>query len=407
MRRTEYRCHYCAQSSSRRWNMKIHIQRRHTGKIDEQALMSQLPLPSITQTSSNARNSIPNNNYDYYQNHNTSYVHEKPPTDANHYQKHSFSFHQQDESQEQENDATSQMRATLRGIYDFMRQVIEIKNMSKQLQSPSSSFEQISRIMPAFTTPSLKPINLALKFVKHLADYLVLDTTFRNNKNVGFRGHLCNNCFQCWVDPVYSNSHDLRSLIKSKKPSLHACNPKEVTDAQNTQGIQSKRNVSENALIDLLVLTILFYLSYHNQNKIFLRTEELISQTSAGDDFYPIPEQGNDYRHPPPPPPQLQVDRTQQQIQHTSTSISIEGEEVNCNPVDIDLAKVDEHHWAYRGIKEALNEGKSSIELTASELIDFMKATKASYGMYTEKINDVPRRYFMYLSYEKNKNDNI
>jgi hypothetical protein len=388
--------------------MKIHIQRRHHGKIDEQALISQLPLSSITQTSPNARNTIPNNNNNYYLNHNTNYVHEKhSPNSANHYQKHSFSFHQEDESHEQENDTTSQMRSNLRAVYEFMRQVIEIKNMSKQLQSPYSSYEQISRVMPAFTTPSLKPINLAPKLVKHLADYLVLDITFRNNKNVGFRGHLCNSCFYCWVDPVYSNSEDLRSVIKSKKPSLHVCNPKKVADAQNTLDIQRKRNVSENALIDLLVLSILFYLSYHNQNKIYLRTEELTSPTSAGDDFYPIPEQGNNYHHPRPPP-QLHVDHTQQQKQHMSTSISIEGEEVNCNSVDIDLAKVDEHHWAHRGIKQALSEGKSSILLTASELIDFMKATKASYGTYTEKkINEMPRRYFMYLSYENNKSNNI
>ena len=83
--------------------------------------------------------------------------------------------------------------------------------------------------------PNLVNYSYALQF------YNVLTSS----KNVGFRGHMCGpNCFECWVDLVYSESEQTKSLINLRiKPSTHACNPKKVTDAhQNAEDIQSKKD---------------------------------------------------------------------------------------------------------------------------------------------------------------------
>jgi hypothetical protein len=99
-----------------------------------------------------------------------------------------------------------------------------------------------------------------------------------SNKNVGFRGHIRYNCFECWVDLVYSNGEQIKSLINSTNSSSHACNPKKVADAhQNAEDIQSKKDHIENALTDLLLFLTLICWCCFGQNKICLKTEELIT----------------------------------------------------------------------------------------------------------------------------------
>ena len=57
-------------------------------------------------------------------------------------------------------------------------------------------------------TPNLVNYNYALQFYNFLI----------SNKNVGFRGHICYNCFECWVDLLYSDSEQIKSLINSTSP---------------------------------------------------------------------------------------------------------------------------------------------------------------------------------------------
>ena len=62
--------------------------------------------------------------------------------------------------------------------------------------------------------------------------------------------------------------------------------------------------------------------------------------------------------------------------------------------------KVEEKHWAYRAINEALDDGKSSIEIDGGELIDFVRATKATFGIHVTDIGESIRHFFMYLSFK-------
>ncbi len=169
-------------------------------------------------------------------------------------------------------------------LLETIREAIEFKKMlSKQLQSFSSSSSSFLAQLPdtlgltmslfsgikTAPTPNLVNYNYALQFYNVLI----------SNKNVGFRGHICYNCFECWVDLLYDDSEQIKSLINSTNSSLHTCNPKKVADGhQNAQEIQSKKDELQNALTDLLLfLTIICWFCV-GQNKIYLKTEELTAQ---------------------------------------------------------------------------------------------------------------------------------
>jgi hypothetical protein len=56
----------------------------------------------------------------------------------------------------------------------------------------------------------------------------------------------------------------------------------------------------------------------------------------------------------------------------------------------------------YRAINEALDDGKSSIEIDSGELIDFVRTTKATFGIHVTDIGESIRHFFMYLSFKNN-----
>ena len=250
--------------------------------------------------------------------------------------------------------------------------------------------------------PNLVNYNYALQFCNVLI----------SQKDVGFRGHIGYNCFECWVDLLYSNGEQIKSLINSTNSSLHTCNPKKVADGdQNAQEIQSKKDELQNALIDLLLFLTIICWCCLGQRKIYLKTEELTappSLSSSHTDFDLLLRQNYNF------PPRVnnndsssieQELRSQQQ--HPPSSFWIEEEQAqiennNCNSIDIDLTKVEEKHWAYRAINEALDDGKSSIEIDGGELIDFVRTTKASFGIHVTDIGESIRHFFMYLSFKNN-----
>jgi hypothetical protein len=244
--------------------MKVHIQRKH-GSIGQQ------PIGSVSlSTSAEFIPSMSNFGANGIYRH-----HESSPDYVHH-----LSSKKLEESSpllpptSKEKDASDK-------LFETITEAFEIKKMlSKQLQSfssPSSSFlgqlpNTVGLTMPLFSsiktapTPNLVNYNYALQFYNILI----------SNKNVGFRGHICYNCFECWVDLLYSNSEQIKSLINSTRPSTHTCNLKKVTDAhQNAEDIQSKKDEVQNALTELLLfLTIICWCCF-GQRKIYLKTEEL------------------------------------------------------------------------------------------------------------------------------------
>jgi hypothetical protein len=342
--------------------MQIHMQRRHSDRLAQDQHRSELPYSSSAQIFSNIGSSLykNKNNYGYSKDNNSSYVHQKLQNGNNN---NSLPFQGRAQShRQQEKDSVSKVRDDIRDMYETMHQIAEIRKMSKQFQSSSTPTDQLSHIMYSFAMQESTNSNTTFEWIKdHFASLGVLDNMLRNNKNIGFRGHICNKCFYCWVDPIYSNSEDLKSLIKSPKHSSHICDPKQVADPQmNLQDMPSKKNASENALINLIITLIVIYGCYFPLNRrICLRTEELTSPLS----------------------------------------LRVQEEQINCNSINIDLDNLEKSHWAYRAINEAQSDKKSSIMLDGNEVMEFVKAAKGSYGIHSEHMDGSMRHFLMHLSF--------
>jgi hypothetical protein len=405
MRKEPYHCPHCHQVCSRHWNMKVHIQRKHGG-VGQQPIgsvsLSTTPefIPMMSNLDANGR----------YRHHEASpdYVHH-------------LSSKKLEESSPLLPPPTSKEKDASHKLFETIAEAVEIKKMlSKQLQSfssPSSSFlgqlaNTVGLTMPLFSgiktaSPNLVNYNYALQFYNILI----------SNKNVGFRGHICYNCFECWVDLLYSDSEQIKSLINSTNSSPHKCDPKKVADShQNAEDIQSKKDELQNALTDLLLCLTLICWCCFGQNKIYLKTEELIdlaplSSSPPHPAFHHLQRQNNNH-HPRVDDvggscSSVEQELRSQQQQHPPSSFWIEEERDriennNCNSIDIDLTKVEEKHWAYRAINEALDDGKSSMEIDSGELVDFVRTTKASFGVHVADIGESIRHYFMYLSFKNN-----
>jgi hypothetical protein len=376
--------------------MKVHIQRKHEGA-------GQQPIESVSHSTRAefipSMNNLGSNGIYHHHEASPDYVH-----------------HLSSKKLEESTPASKEKDASDK-LLETIAEVVEIKKMSKQLQSfssPSSSFLgqlpdtvglTMSSLFSSIRTaaPNLVHYNYALQFYNILT----------SNKNIGFRGHICYNCFECWVDLLYSNSEQqIKSLINSTNSSPHTCNLKKVTDAhQNAQEIQSKKDELQNGLTDLLVfLTIICWFCF-GQNKIYLKTEELTAPppplSSSSLAAFDLLQRQNNNHHPRVDDVggSIEQELRSQQQQHPPSSFWIEEEQEqiesnNCNSIDIDLTKVEEKHWAYREIKEALDDGKSSIEMDSGELIDFLKRARATFGIRAVDMGESIRHFFMYLSFK-------
>src|ERR1043166_3295499 len=270
MRKEPYHCPHCHQTCSRHWNMKVHIQRKH-GSVGQQPIdsvsLSTSPefIPSMSSFGANGRYRHHESSPDYIHHPSELYPDKlgestpvlplPPPTSK-------------------EKDAGDKLLETI-------GEAVEIRKISKQLQSfssPSSSFlGQLSDTLGLTMSPLGEIKTAAPNLVNY--DYaLQFCNVLTSNKNVGFRGHVCYNCFECWVDLLYSNSEQIKSLIDSTNSSPHTCNLKKVTDAhQHAEDIQSKKEELQNALTELLLFLPIVCWCCFGQRKIYLKTEELIT----------------------------------------------------------------------------------------------------------------------------------
>jgi hypothetical protein len=405
MRKEPYHCPHCHQTCSRHWNMKVHIQRKHGGvgqqPIDSVSLSTSPEfIPGMSSFGANGRYRHHESSPDYVHHPSELYpdklgestpVSRLPPPTS------------------KEKDAGDKLLETI-------GEAVEIRKISKQLQSfssPSSSFlgqlpDTLGLTMSLFSgiktaAPNLINYDYALQFYNVLI----------NNKNVGFRGHICYNCFECWVDLLYSNSEQIKSLINSTSSSPHTCNLKKVTDAhQNAEDIQSKKDELQNALTDLLLFATIICWCCLGQRKIYLKTEELTSSPSLPTPSRPafdLLQRQNNNHLPRVDDVSGSCSRIEQELrsqqQHPPSAFWIDEEQEqiesnSCNSIDIDLTKVEEKHWAYRAIKEALDDGKSSIEIDGGELMDFVRSTKATFGIHVTDRGESMRHFFMHLSFK-------
>ncbi len=135
--------------SSRKWNIQIHIQRRHDNKIVQAQLGSDpLNYPS------------------------SSYAHQKLQ-DANNssqnFYYNSLSFQALGSPKQQGNDSTSKMTDQIRDMYETMYQIAEIKKISNQFQTSFASTDQLSYIISTLSIQQSGNSNTRLEWLKDYA----------------------------------------------------------------------------------------------------------------------------------------------------------------------------------------------------------------------------------------------
>jgi hypothetical protein len=383
--------------------MKVHIQRKH-GVIGQQPIGS-VSLSTSTEFIPGMSNFGANGRYRHHHEASPDYVH--LPSEL---------YSDKLEESSALPSPPSKQKDASHKLLETIGEAVEIRKLlSKQLQSFSSPSSSFLGQLPATLGLTMSLFNGSKTAAPNLVNYsyaLQFCNILISNKNIGFRGHICYNCFECWVDLLYSNGEQIKSLINSTNTSPHTCNPEKVEDGhQNAQEIQSKKDELQNALTDLLLFLTIICWCCLGQRKIYLKIVELTapppppSSSSSHPAFDLL--QSQNYNFP------SRADNNDSIIeqklwsqQHPPSSFWIEEEqeqiESNCNSIDIDLTKVEEKHWAYRAINEALDDGKSSIEIDGGELIDFVRTTKATFGIHVTDIGESIRHFFMYLSFKNN-----
>jgi hypothetical protein len=207
--------------------------------------------------------------------------------------------------------------------------------------------------------------------------------TVIKRKNIGFRGNICTKCFTWWIIPLSNDETEVKSLIHTKS-YRHTCELKNLVEAAKVKDASIKQNELGNQLVTQL-LSLTHVCAILQNKKPHLETSELINPP----DYFmnrlkaqSINEVNDNYD----PKPYLRC--------------WVEGEEVNCNHVDIALPTVNEKHWAHRAIGECVKSGESSFELDINELTDFLRAAKGTLGVLTTDIGESIRSFFMYIMFK-------
>lgn len=206
-------CPYCTQICSTNWNLRIHIQRKHSGKAKPAVLGSY--ATSTQFSSSNLSRNMPTTNDRHYyhpDNNNGSYNQTYP----------SYSHISELDSKKLRESSSFKKRDAGRELRETIRQALEIINITNQ-RRPSTFWQPsvmgiggISWPFSSFITPALP--NLWSSYNSATTTQNMWDT----NKNIGgFKGYICYSCLSYWAQSVEG---DMKSLIQVK--TNHQCDPK-------------------------------------------------------------------------------------------------------------------------------------------------------------------------------------
>ena len=97
-------------------------------------------------------------------------------------------------------------------LIEEIDEAIKVKSMVNQ----AGPFNQP---LPLDFKPLLVISNLFQNFDPSM---LLYPAAIIQNKNVGLRGNICSNCLTWWIDPLYNNEGEMKSLIYNK-PNRHIC----------------------------------------------------------------------------------------------------------------------------------------------------------------------------------------
>jgi hypothetical protein len=146
----KWHCPHCSQTSSRHWNLKTHIERKHQGigqPIEEDGMHSIATSNAVMQFTPHMMMSLHNNNNNYELNHQ---IHPN-----------SFSrslYLRKEEDISKKRDAVDEWLEFWRPMTQRMKKIQEIKNTINEFFSYPSSLQQPSMITGLGQTPVIEPI---------------------------------------------------------------------------------------------------------------------------------------------------------------------------------------------------------------------------------------------------------
>jgi len=235
----------------------------------------------------------------------------------------------------------------------LLHRMAEIKKFSEQNQLRSNLYSTVEVIR------QFNGIQLPNELV---AACLIHKNIVDNNRNIGYRGRICNKCLSYWIDFAYNNEEEGMKLLMREKFSGHECDPKKVLEISkcNVLDLVSKNNEARRKLSDLFTLIASSIITVYGQKLLYLHIEEL--------------------------------------IEHDNRQLFswIKKED----SIDLgNIKEIKESHWAYRAIKEEKVGDKKGIIINSSELVDFFRTALATFGTFRVQMGEdnLPHYFFIYF----------
>jgi hypothetical protein len=332
-------CTFCTKTCSTPWNLKIHIQRKHS----ENGQLTRQGLHSTRKQLVSGMNSSPID--DRYYRHDPSYRESYPNYTS--------------PSIPQLNKTSEELRVPKkRNAQDELNQTIR----------EAIEFAKVTR--PTFGLTPAMGAGVPWPFSNFSMPPQLSNNESRNI--IGLQGGICENCFS----PFFYEVSDKQKMIPRTQGKLaHTCDAKDVSDTKFVLDIQSKKEQVHTNLTNLLLRTVLRINVWSCHRRISLKAEELVSASHSS---------------------RLKDTRNNLQLGDNTEPSLISSKEKD--HIDIDLEEKSENHWANRIFKEKGQGDERSIVIRIDELLDFIHITKATFAVFQVKIGDDnfrTERYFL------------
>jgi hypothetical protein len=358
MKGKRWYCPFCSQASTRHWNLKVHINRRHNG-IGEPigtagsfnssfgSVHGQLePAAAHSAKSNNFRNN-PAHAYktDYYPN--------------------SMSFSL---------TAKRNRESSSQNMDEMIRMMAELKEFLRWLPPASSSSQE--SMMNAWLFPLLIASSNPRKFQNN-------NVSKRKELPIGYRVQTCNTCIPGnRLDPICDSSIELEAVTKIN----HRCQPETLLSSINPQ--QQNTHDRQNTIRQMQVDLISFLVQVVN---IRIATQQAM-ESGGGQIAEPDGCLRAQELHTPKQILQIMAckklpDNRTWLKEEEYLDLGNIGDDNNNN-------KEQEKHWAYRLIKQ---EGAiKTLKINRNELLDFLNIAGSTFGAFQVQIDgNESRRYFI------------
>lgn len=211
MKRELYQCPNCSQVCTRKWNLKVHIERNHAGK-------SETTRPDVSSPSTRVQftpfktKGLERNDYPYprhIHDHNDQISRGIHPSN-NLYSSPGF------DSKIKEESTPDKITDLMDDLFETHRKYLEMTNILNQNKATSDQ--------PAFAgfVPYLARMIIPQKPISQNNMLLLLKVIYEN-RNVGYRGRTCYNCKSSWVDILYDNEKEPKLIC-----GIHPLTPRSI-----------------------------------------------------------------------------------------------------------------------------------------------------------------------------------